>query len=225
MVRAVDESSLLPLGGIGVYPFSDVVNSELELRAAMGEPHSSVVTKTINILDKHCRVYISRSPFLLIASSDGQGHFDVSPKGDPPGFVSILDDHTLVIPERLGNKRADTFNNVLSNPSVGLIFLIPGKRETLRISGKARIIRDADVLDRMSVKGRAPQFGLAVHVEEAFFHCAKCIVRSKLWSPAEWPYTEGLPSLAQTMVDGGKLEMPVEEMQEGIEQDEAERLY
>ncbi len=208
-----------------MYAFNEVVRSEAEFRDIMGEPSDRVTAKTIDALDEHCRAFIGRSPFLLIASSDSLGNFDVSPKGDPPGFVAILDNHTLVVPERLGNKRADTFKNVLSNPNVGLIFLVPGKKETLRISGQARIIRDSGVLESMAVKGKAPQFGLAVDVSEAFFHCAKCIVRSKLWSPDDWPELDGLPSLAQTMVDGGQLSISVDEMQQRVEKDEVERLY
>jgi uncharacterized protein len=126
---------------------------------------------------------------------------DISPRGDAPGFVRILDDRTLAVPERPGNRRADTFTNLLENPTVGLIFLIPGKTETLRVSGTARIVRDSDLRDSMSVHGKAPDFALVVETEEAFFHCSKCVMRSNLWKPAEWPALEGLLSLAQTMVD------------------------
>ena len=119
-----------------MYRFRDTVKNEQAFRAVMGEPSSRVIAKALTRLDEHCRAFISRCPFVLVASSDGQGHFDVSPKGDPPGFVEILDDETLVIPERLGNRRADTFRNVLASPGVGLIFLIPGKRETLRCQAK-----------------------------------------------------------------------------------------
>jgi hypothetical protein len=208
-----------------MYEFKDTIATEQDFRKIMGEPSSKVTAKTLNRLDKHCRAFIASCPFVLVASSDGQGHFDVSPKGDPPGFVEILDDETLVIPERLGNRRADTFGNVLKNPGIGLIFLVPGKKETLRISGQATIVRDADIMARMVVKEKAPDFGLAIRVTEAFFHCSKCIVRSKLWSPEAWPAIDGLPSLAQTMVDGGRLDVSVPEMQEIIDNDEKQRLY
>ena len=150
---------------------------------------------------------------------------DISPKGDAPGFVRVLDDKTLAVPDRPGNRRADTFTNVLENPGVGLIFFVPGKSETLRISGSARIVRDAVLRESMTARGKTPDFVLAVAVDEAFFHCSKCIVRSNLWIPEAWPALDGLPSLAQTMVDAAALPMPVEALEQIIKQDEAERLY
>ena len=208
-----------------MYPFKKIVTEEASLQKLLGKPHSQVVDKTINKLDKHCKVFIARSPFLLVASADDQGNFDISPKGDPEGFVEILNENTLVIPERPGNRRADTFKNVLKNPMVGLIFFIPGKKESLRISGKATIIQDEDILEGMSVKGKAPKLGLAVDVSEAFFHCSKCIVRSRLWSPEAWPSLEGLPSLSQTMVDGANSMIPNKVMDVFIKRDEKKRLY
>jgi PPOX class probable FMN-dependent enzyme len=150
---------------------------------------------------------------------------DISPKGDAPGFVRVLDDKTLAIPDRPGNRRADTFVNVLEYPRVGLIFFVPGKSETLRVSGGATVVRDADLRESMAARGKTPDFALAVDVEEVFFHCSKCIVRSSLWTPQAWPSLDGLPSLAQTMVDAAALPMPVEALEGIIKQDEAERLY
>jgi len=191
----------------------------------MGEPGDKVTRKSLSALDKHCGVFIGRAPFMLIASADSEGNTDVSPKGDPIGFVKILDDKTLAIPDRLGNKRADTIENVLQNPNVGLIFLIPGKTETLRVSGKAQVVRDVALRDSMAVKGKSPDFVIIVTVEEAFFHCSKCMIRSQLWQTEHWPDLEGLPRLAQTMVDGGKLELSEGEMHEIVVNDERERLY
>src|SRR5258705_2818538 len=125
---------------------------------------------------------------------------DVSPKGDPPGFVQVLDDETLAIPDRPGNRRADTFSNVLQNPGVGLIFLIPGKLETLRVNGRARIVRDMALRERMAVQGKVPQIALVVTVEEAFIHCGKCMIRSQLWQPESWPDGDALPSQAECLV-------------------------
>lgn len=184
-----------------------------------------VTAKTISELDDHCRKFIARSPFVVIASSDAAGNCDVSPKGDPPGFVRVLDGKNLLIPERPGNHRADTFCNVIENPKVGLIFLVPGSRETLRVSGTARLVADEDVRRTMEEKGKVPDLVLAVHVEEAFFHCAKCVIRSGLWEPERWSGTEGLPSLARTMIDHGKLGMTEQELAEDIKDDEKERLY
>jgi PPOX class probable FMN-dependent enzyme len=189
--------------------FKDVITDADRFRELMGEPPPPCVAKTIASLDRHCRAFIGRSPFVLIASANARGRMDISPKGDAPGFVRILDDKTLAVPDRPGNRRADTFTNILENPKVGLIFLVPGKTETLRVSGTAQIVRDSDLRESMSVHGKTPDFALVVETEEAFFHCSKCIMRSKLWKPAEWPALDGLPGLAQTMVDAGALPIPV----------------
>src|ERR1700687_4483644 len=191
----------------------------------MGEPPPACVAKTIAVLDRHCRAFIARSPFVLIASSNTRGLMDISPKGDACGFVRVLDASTLAIPDRPGNRRADTFTNVLENPTVGLMFFVPGKTETLRVSGSAKIVRDLDLRESMAVRDKTPDFALAVAVQEAFFHCSKCIIRSSLWSPKEWPAIDGLSNLARTMVDAGELPVAVEELEAIIKQDEAERLY
>ena len=208
-----------------MYKFADEVATREDLRKILGDAGPRVVAKVLTRLDHHCRTFIERCPFLLVASSNVEGAFDISPKGDPVGFVQILDDHTLLIPERPGNRRADTFENVLRQPAVGLIFPIPGKRETLRISGKARIVKNGDLMKEMAVDGKAPKIALAVHVEEAFFHCAKCMIRSNLWNIEAWPSLNGLPSLAETMVDAGRLDESVEEMQNIVDGDEQTFLY
>ncbi len=205
--------------------FTDVITDSAQFRELMGEPPPACVAKAMSIMDRHCRAFIARSPFVLIASANARGQMDISPKGDAPGFVGVLDDKTLAVPDRPGNRRADTFSNVLENPRVSLIFFIPGKSETLRVSGSARIVRDAELRESMAARGKTPDFVLAVEVEEAFFHCSKCIVRSSLWTPEAWPALDGLPSLAQTMVDAAALPMPVEALEEIIKQDESERLY
>ena len=205
--------------------FKDVVTDPIRFRELMGEPPPPCVAKTIAMMDRHCRAFIARSPFVLIASASARGQMDISPKGDAPGFVQVLDDTILAVPDRPGNRRADTFTNVLENPRVGLIFLVPGKSETLRVSGGATIVRDAELRESMAARGKTPDFALAVDVEEVFFHCSKCIVRSSLWMPQAWPSLDGLPSLAQTMVDAAALPMPVEVLEEIIKQDESERLY
>ena len=205
--------------------FRKVITSESELREVIGHPNQRVLDKVIDHLDAHCRAFISRSPFLLIASTDGAGQVDVSPKGDPPGFVQVLDERTLAIPDRPGNRRLDTFRNVLRNPAIGLIFLIPGKRETLRVNGSALLVRDPDLLEGMAVNGRPAQLALVVRVEEAFFHCAKCMIRSRLWQPDAWPDLGGLASHAEVLVAHARLTQPVAEIQEVIERDARERLY
>ena len=205
--------------------FSDVIASPEALEAILGRPNERVAAKVIDSLDIHCRRFIARCPFVLVGSSDADGNIDVSPKGDPPGFVQVLDDKTLAIPERPGNRRADTFRNVLQNPRVGLIFVIPGKRETLRVSGQAMIVRDADLRQRMAIDGRVPELALVVQVEEAFFHCAKCMIRSHLWEPENWPALEGLPTLAEATIAHAKLTQSVEVIQGYVDVDERTRLY
>jgi PPOX class probable FMN-dependent enzyme len=205
--------------------FSDVVTSPEALEAILGRPNARVAAKVIDSLDLHCRRFIARSPFVLVGSSDAAGNIDVSPKGDAPGFVQVLDDKTLAVPERPGNRRADTFRNLLQNPHCGLIFLIPGKRETLRVSGQAMIVRDADLRQRMAVNGRVPDLALVVLVREAFFHCSKCMIRSHLWEPAAWPSLEGLPTLAEATIAHARLTQTVEEIQGFVDIDEQTRLY
>jgi uncharacterized protein len=205
--------------------FSDVISSPEALEAVLGRPNERVAAKVIDSLDILCRRFIARSPFVLVGSSDAAGNIDVSPKGDPPGFVQVLDDKTLAIPERPGNRRADTFRNLLQNPRVGLIFLIPGKRETLRVDGEALIVRDADLRQRMAIGGRVPELALVVLVREAFFHCAKCMIRSHLWEPARWPSLDGLPTLAETVTAHARLTQTVPEIQGFIDIEERTRLY
>jgi hypothetical protein len=206
--------------------FSNVVRTEAELRALMGGPVAPpVVEKTLSSLDRHCVAFIGRAPFLLIASGDSGGRMDISPKGDAPGFVKVLDKTTLAIPDRPGNQRFDTFRNLFESPRVGLIFLVPGKRETLRVSGRAEVVRDADLLETLAANGKTPALALAVHVEEAFFHCAKCMIRSHLWLPERWPSLKGLPTLAETMKDAASVPVPVEVLEGIIQEDEETRLY
>jgi uncharacterized protein len=206
--------------------FNNVVRSEAELRELMGDPIAPpVVEKTMTSLDRHCVAFIGRAPFVFVASGDAEGRMDISPKGDAAGFVKVLDSKTLVIPDRPGNQRFDTFRNLFESPRIGLIFLVPGKRETLRISGRAEVVRDAELLETMVANGKTPALAIAVHVEEAFFHCAKCIIRSRLWQPEQWPSIEGLPTLAETMKDAASIPGPVGVLEGIIKEDEENRLY
>ncbi len=205
--------------------FRDVITTEAALRAIIGEASDLVWNKVISHVDAHCRQFIAKSPFLLIASCDSSGVLDVSPKGDPAGFVQVLDDHMLAIPNRLGNRRVDTLRNVLQNPNVGLIFLVPGRRDTLRISGKARIVRDESLLATMTIKGRGPDLALVLHVERALFHCAKSVIRSSLWDPAGWPDATGVSSAAEALLAHARPDATVADMQKLIDDDIRERLY
>jgi PPOX class probable FMN-dependent enzyme len=205
--------------------FADIIRSERELRAVVGEPMPRSVQKEISYLDRNCLAFIAKSPFVLVASGDAQGRLDVSPKGDPAGFVQVLDERTLAIPDRPGNQRADTFTNVLQNPRVGLLFLIPGKQETLRVNGRAVIVRDLALRERMAMRGRVPQLALVVTVEEAFVHCTKCMLRSHLWDKEFWPDLDGLPSQARFLVDHAKLPESVEQVQASLDETRKTRLY
>lgn len=206
--------------------FNDVIASEAELRDMLGHPVvPAVVDKTLSRLDRHCIAFISRAPFVLISTADANGRMDISPKGDAPGFVAVLDEHTLLIPDRPGNQRFDTLCNLFQNPRIGLIFLIPGKRETLRVSGTAQVVRDPELLQGLAAQGKIPALGIAVQVDEAFMHCAKCMIRSKLWQPDAWPSLDGLPSLAEAMKDAAAIPLPLPEIEGLIAGDEAARLY
>lgn len=205
--------------------FQEPVTSEAQLREVMGAPSPRALKKEIVRLDAHCRALIGASPFVLIASCDAEGRMDVSPKGDPPGFVQVLDDWTIAIPDRPGNRRADTFRNILANPGVGLLFLIPGMVESLRLNGRACIVRDAALRERMAVAGKLPALALVVTVEQAFIHCGKCIIRSHLWDPAHWPQVAALPTQAQCLVDHAGLTESVEEVEASVQRNRREGLY
>ena len=157
--------------------------------------------KELKTLDGHCRSFIGNSPFVLIGSSDGAGNADVTPKGDRPGFAAILDDATIAIPDRPGNNRLDTLENIVVNPAVGLLFLIPGMNETLRINGEARITIDPTLRERLAVDGTPPLSVLVVHVRAAYMHCAKAFMRSELWKPESWLDRATLPTLGAILRD------------------------
>ncbi len=171
------------------------------LRAKMGEVGPLAAGKTLKRIDKYAKAYIERSPFLCIGTADENGNADVSPRGDPPGFVRVVDDRTLIIPDRPGNNRVDTMANIIANPKVGILFIIPGIDDTLRVNGRAEIIDDPAELAPAAVNGRPPRIGIRVHVEEVFFHCAKAFRRSKLWDPAAQQDRGFLPGLAHMVME------------------------
>jgi PPOX class probable FMN-dependent enzyme len=181
--------------------FRDTVTTEDALRALVGTPSDLALRKQISALDAHCQDFIAHAPFVLVATANAAGQCDVSPKGDAPGFVRVLDERHLAIPDRPGNKRLDGMRNILTNPHVGLIFLIPGRRETLRVNGRACITRDADLLAGLAVGGKTPTLAIGVAVEEVFIHCAKAFKRSGLWEPARWPDLADLAPTAQMFHD------------------------
>jgi PPOX class probable FMN-dependent enzyme len=205
--------------------FRDVVTSEGELRGVVGDPSQRALEKVLPIVDDYSRRFIAHAPFVFVASVGADGMVDVSPKGDPSGFVKVLDEKTLAIPDRLGNRRLDSFRNILRNPNVGLIFLIPGISWTLRVSGKALIVRDVELRQSMAVKGKPPDHALVVNVEYVLTHCPKCMIRSGLWQPDAWPNIDNVPSFAETLIAHAKLTETVDEMQSIIDTGNRERLY
>jgi uncharacterized protein len=207
-------------------PFRDVVESADALRALVGRPSELAIRKEIPHLDAHCRAFIARSPFVLIATAGASGRADVSPKGDPPGFVQVLDEHRLVIPDRPGNKRLDGMQNIVENPHVGLLFLIPGLEETLRVNGRAWIIRDEAILERCAVQGKRPTLGIGVYAEECFIHCAKAFKRSGLWQADRWPDRAGLASPSEMLVDHARpTGMTVPDMDRRLQESYTKNLY
>jgi PPOX class probable FMN-dependent enzyme len=161
------------------------ITNETELRSVYAPPVEVSARKVIDVLDEHCRAFIGASPFLCLATTDGEGRVDVSPRGDPAGFVQVLDEKRLAIPDRIGNNRIDSLRNLLENPRVGLVFFVPGRDDTLRVSGRARIVVDEDLRASAAVKGKAPQSLIVVEVEEVFVHCGRALRRAGLWPDVE----------------------------------------
>lgn len=197
-----------------------------ELRSLIGYPSELVKRKVITYLDEHCRDFIARSPFLVISTADDSGFCDVSPRGDMPGFALVLDEKHLIIPERPGNKRVDTLRNILSNPKAGLLFLIPGLGETLRVNGKASLVKDDSLLEKMAVNGKKPLLGICVEVQECFIHCAKAMKRSGIWEPHTWCDKDSLPNAAKILSEHVKLpNLTAEEIDKSLQEDYENELY
>lgn len=204
--------------------FEEVITTRQRLRDLSRQPSQRASSKVIDHVDDICRRFIAASPFVIVASRGADGRLELSPKGDPAGFVAVLDDRTLAIPDRPGNHRLDTFENLLTHPEVALFFMIPGNGDTLRISGTGRIVRDSALQARLSVNGKEPNLVLIVTVEEAFMHCPKCMIRSKLWNPDHWPDRSSVPSLAEAIVAHAKTTETVKDVQAIID-DGTARLY
>jgi len=178
-----------------------VVGDEEALRKLFQPTHALAAQKCMGALDKHAQEFIRRSPFICIGTQNRDGKADVSPRGDPVGFVKILDPHTLAIPDRPGNNRLDTLANILTNPSVGLLFIIPGFDDTLRVNGEARLVTDPGILADMGVGERVPKLAILVRVGEVFLHCAKAFRRSHLWDPEHFQDRNEMPSLSKIILD------------------------
>lgn len=202
--------------------FDDALSSLEQVAELYGPPLDAVVAKVIDRLDRHCAAFIARSPFVLVATSGADGRCDVSPKGGAPGFVHVLDERRLAIPDAPGNRLVDSLRNLVANPQVGLLFLIPGMEETLRVNGRAVLTREPALLERLAGDGKPPRVAIGVEVEEAFLHCAKAFKRSGLWRPDEWPDRDGLARPAKIWAD--HMAMGVDEIQELVDDDYANNL-
>ncbi len=200
------------------------ITTEQALRELLGVPLQRALDKDRQSFSTEHREWLTASPFCLVATADAAGRCDVSPKGDPAGFAVVVDDTTIAIPERPGNRRADGFANILQNPHVGLIFCVPGRGDTLRVNGRAILLSDAPYADRMVVKGHRPAVILEVSVEQIFFHCSKAFLRSDLWDPATWN-PDGVISRAQIAKNLERTEESIEEIEAYYGAQYTEGLY
>ncbi len=198
-------STMAATPAVTSYPFENIIRSQDALRELMGIASQGSLDKEITYIDPHAKNFIEHSPFICISTADDQGRIDVSPKGDPAGFVKVLNETTLLIPERPGNRRLDGFENILRNPHIGLIFLVPGRDETLRVNGKAMLVTDQALLETMTWRGKVPTMATAVQVEEVFFHCGKAFIRSGMWKPEEWGDVSDIATFGKILVDQTKM--------------------
>jgi len=196
----------------------EFITSVEGLRSHYGVLHDLAARKELKMLDGHARSFIARSPFVLIGSQDAAGNADVTPKGDAPGFVTVLDDTTIAIPDRPGNNRLDTWENIVANPAVGLLFLIPGMNETLRVNGTARLTADPALREQFAVGGKLPITVLVVSVKAAYMHCAKAFMRSQLWKPESWPDRTSLPTLGEILRDQLALADSAQSLDAGLDE-------
>lgn len=202
-----------------------IISTEEELREILGQPSERALKKVISSLDHHCVDFLSKSPFLVLSTANKLGECDASPRGDAPGFVYVLNQNKIIIPERPGNRRIDSILNIISNPHVGLIFFIPGLGETLRINGKAYITNDEEILKEMQANGRNPLLGIVVEIEECYIHCAKAFIRSKMWDPESWLNKRELPSAAKMLMEHAKVNASEEDVARSLEESYTKRLY
>lgn len=208
--------------------FGEPVRSVAALRGYLAEPSPIASVKVLDRFDQHCREFIGLSTLVMLATADGMGRCDSSPRGGPPGFVRIFDDRRLVIPELPGNRIADSLRNLVENPHIGLMFVIPGLGETLRLNGRAWIVQAKDVLATAAVNGKAPALGIGVEAEEIYLHCAKALKRSAVWNSAEWPDRSSLASAAQIFRDHAKGRYgdgSVDAMQAALDESYTKRLW
>ncbi len=208
-----------------MYPAEQVLTTEAEIRDVIDGISNSQTGKIIDHIDPLCEIWIEHSTFLTMATYGADGKVDVSPKGDPAGFVKVLDTKTLAIPDRPGNHRFDSFINIQETGRIGLVFLVPNRNEVVRVNGSARVVRDESIREKMAIKGRVPDFAILVHVEEAFYHCGKAIIRSQLWSPDKAGQVDALPTYGEALIEHGKMDVALEDLEKRLHYNDTQRLY
>ncbi|MGW4526104.1 pyridoxamine 5'-phosphate oxidase family protein [Amycolatopsis sp. NPDC004378] len=202
-----------------------IIDSHEALRELIGDPKPRTTQKVQDHIDEHARTLIAHSPFVLLATSAPDGSCDVSPRGDPAGSVLVLDEKTLVLADRPGNKLIDSFRNIVDNPHAGLLFLVPGMNETLRVNGRARLMSDAPYFDSLVVQGKRPKLAVVVEVEELYMHCAKAFLRSSLWDPSTWPERSTLPTLGTILRDQMALPVSAQELDADLNERAVSQQY
>ena len=208
-----------------MYEPTDVVTSPDQIYELMPPPHVTQQLKIIDHIDTHIQNWIAHSTFVTMATVDATGNMDVSPKGDPAGFVIVVDAHTLAIPDRPGNHRYDSFLNIMETGRIGLVFLVPNRTEVVRVNGSARVVRDQALRERMAIKGRVPDFAILVRVQEAFFHCGKAVIRSQLWQPEVQLPVDGLPTYAEALIAHGDPDISYDALDARLRNNDKNRLY
>jgi PPOX class probable FMN-dependent enzyme len=190
--------------------------SELEALIPIYRPQPGKPDKQLDFVDAHARAFIATSPLVMLATTDPTGRLDVSPRGDPPGFVQVLDERHILIPDRKGNHRLDSLRNVLGNPRVGTLFVVPGREDTLRVNGRARITADAEKLQLCAVQGKVPVVAVEVEVDELYFHCSRSFLRGAVWQPEHWPDASHLATLGRALKDQMHLSYSAEEIDDDL---------
>ena len=206
-------------------PVDRYLRSSNDLREAARLPSHWVNNKVIDHIDDLSRRFIAASSLAILSSCRPNGNLDVTPRGDPTGFVHVLNDSLLAIPDRPGNNRMDMFENVFENPNIGVIFIIPGHRDTLRVSGKGAVVQDKRLAQKLAINGRPAELVLLVKVERVLCHCPKAFIRGKVWQPDAWPDTSDVPTLAEMMLVHGAMTETIDEVEAGVKEDRETRLY
>lgn len=207
------------------YTPTDPVTSIDQVRDVLPGIQAPQTAKVLDHVDEMCRVWIERSPYMVVSTVDAAGRLDTSPKGDPAGFVRVLDPQTLAIPDRPGNHRFDSFQNILETGRIGLMFLVPNRNEVVRVTGRAQIVRDLALRESMAITGRVPDFAIVVDVEEACYHCGKAAIRSGLWKPEHAAHVAGLPTYAEALHAQVDVGQTFEQIKARLDHNDANRLY